>query len=200
MNIFTSGIHIDNYQRKFGAFFTPPEWANKLVKKYCFKEWLAGATVLDPTAGEGVFIKSFLNVAKEQGIELTRERICRLYGIELNQKYINNFYKSVLTEYNIKFPKTNFIQGDIFFLEKENKADILIGNPPWVNFADLDENYKEKIKHLFVDFGLVRNKIDLLLGNSRIDLATLVITKVLYSNLKENGKAIFFPSTLHLSK
>lgn len=193
MNKSTSNLYINNnYPRKFGAFFTPPKWANKLVERYCFKEWLGGATVLDPTAGEGVFIKAFLNIAKKQGIELTKERIGRLYGIELNPNYVNSFYKSVAKEYNIEFPKTNFIQGDIFFLEKEIKTDILIGNPPWVNFADLDENYKEKIKHFFIDFGLVRNKIDLLLGNSRIDLATLVITKILYSNLKENGKAIFF--------
>lgn len=185
-------FNINNYQRKFGAFFTPSKWANILVKKYCFKEWVNGATILDPTAGEGVFIKAFFNIAKERGIELTKERIRRLYGIELHPKYIDNFYKSIAAEYSIKFPKTNFIQGDIFFLEKEIKADILIGNPPWVNFADLDENYKEKIKHLFINFGLVRDKIDLLLGNSRIDLATLVITKVLYSNLKEHGKAIFF--------
>ena len=49
----------DNYKRKFGAVFTPPTWAHQLVEEHFFKEWLDGATVLDPTAGEGVFKRRF---------------------------------------------------------------------------------------------------------------------------------------------
>lgn len=182
----------DNYKRKFGAVFTPTKWADKLVEKHLFREWLGGATVLDPTAGEGVFLKAFLNIAKKHGIGLTPERVSRLYGIELNQEYVRNFYKAVAAEFSIDFPKSNFIQGDIFFQEKEIKADLLIGNPPWVNFSDLEETYKERVKHLYIHFGLVKNQKDLLLGNARTDIATLVIAKTLHSNLHENGKAIFF--------
>ena len=159
----------DNYKRKFGAVFTPPEWANKLVEKHFFKGWLNGATVLDPTAGEGVFLKAFLKIARARGIELTNNRVSRLYGIELNQEFVNNFYKSVAREFSIEFPKTNFIQGDIFFQKKEIKADLLIGNPPWVNFSDLEEMYKEKTKNLYIHYGLVKNPKDLLLGNARTD-------------------------------
>ena len=182
----------DNYKRNFGAVFTPSKWANKIVEKHFFKEWLNGATVLDPTAGEGVFLKAFLNIAKKQGIELTNDRVSRLFGIELNQEYVDNFYKSMAMEFSIKFPKTNFVQGDIFFQKKEIKANLLIGNPPWVNFSDLEETYKKRIKHLFIHFGLVKSPKDLLLGNARTDIATLVIAKVLHSNLNENGKAVFF--------
>lgn len=188
-----STLHLaDNYKRKFGAVFTPSKWADKLVEKHFFKKWLEGATVLDPTAGEGVFLKAFLSIARKQGIALTDDRISRLYGIELNQEYVNNFYKSIATEFSIEFPKTNFIHGDIFFQEKEIKADLLIGNPPWVNFSDLEETYKEKTKRLYIHYGLVKNQKDLLLGNARTDIATLVIAKVIHSNLNENGKAIFF--------
>ncbi len=182
----------DNYKRKFGAVFTPSKWADKLVEKHFFKPWLEGATVLDPTAGEGVFLKSFLNIARKNGIELTPQSVSRLYGIELNQEYVNNFYKSIAAEFSIDFPKSNFVQGDIFFQEREVKADLLIGNPPWVNFTDLEDAYKAKIKHLYIQFGLVKNQKDLLLGNARTDIATLVVSKVLHTNLNPNGKAIFF--------
>lgn len=180
------------YKRKFGAVFTPLKWATELVEKHCFKEWLDGATVLDPTAGEGVFLKAFLNIAKKQGIELSDDRVARLYGIELNQEFVNRFYKSIAADFAIEFPQTNFVQGDIFFQEKEIRADLIIGNPPWVNFSDLEETYKEKTKHLYIYFGLVQNQRDLLLGNARTDIATLVLAKTLHSNLNENGKAIFF--------
>ena len=75
----------DKYKRKFGAVFTPAKWADRLVARHFFKKWLDGATVLDPTAGEGVFLMSFFRLARERGIALTDDRVSRLYGIEWNQ-------------------------------------------------------------------------------------------------------------------
>lgn len=182
----------DNYKRKFGAVFTPFSWAKKIVAKHFFQEWLNGATIFDPTAGDGIFLECFIALAQENGMELNNEKLKRLFGIELNPKYIERFFERIKSKYAIHFPTSNFIQGDILFQENEIKADFLVGNPPWVNFTDLDENYKERIKHLFIEFGLVKNQKDLLLGNSRTDIATLILIKVLHSNLKEKGKAIFF--------
>jgi hypothetical protein len=182
----------DDYSRKFGAVFTPEKWANSLVAKYYYQRWIDGAIVLDPTAGNGVFIKAFFETAKERGVTLSEEMINRLYGIELNPLYVEDFYDSIKARYGIDFPKQNFLQGDIFFMQHEIQADLLIGNPPWVNFTDLADTYKEKIKSLFIYWGLVRNPKDLLLGSSRADIAALVISKVIHVNLKVNGEAIFF--------
>jgi len=180
------------YTRKFGAVFTPIFWAKKIVEKHFFKEWLNGATILDPTAGEGVFIEAFIFLAQEKGISLTRDQLLRLFGIELNPEFVRTFFARMSSKYSITFPPTNFVQGDILFQKQELKTDFLVGNPPWVNFTDLNDSYKDKIKHLFIEYGLVRSQKDLLLGNSRTDIATLILTKVLHDNLKENGKAIFF--------
>jgi hypothetical protein len=188
-------MHKDNlqyYNRKFGAVFTPMTWAKKIVEKHFFFKWLEGATILDPTAGDGVFVEAFLSLAKDKGIELTEENLARLFGVELNQVFVDSFFERVNSTYAVKFPESNYKQGDILFQTSEIRTDFLVGNPPWVNFTDLDENYKDKIKHLFLEFGLVGNQKDLLLGNARTDIATLILTKVLHSNLKENGKAIFF--------
>ncbi len=181
-----------NYKKKFGVVFTPLIWAKKIVLQHCYKEWLNGATILDPTAGNGVFLESFIALAKENGIALNKENLSRLYGIELYPRYVENFFERMQSQYSIQFPKENFICGDILFQKKNIKAHILVGNPPWVNFTDLDEIYKEKTKHLFIEFGLIKNQRDLLLGNSRTDIATLILAKVLHDNLQEYGKAIFF--------
>lgn len=183
---------VDSFHRRFGAVFTPMTWAKKIVDKHFFNEWLNGATILDPTSGEGVFIEAFISLAQSKGVELTEENLSRLFGIELNPVFIDNFFRRVHSTYSIEFPKLNYTQGDILFQPHEIKADFLVGNPPWVNFTDLDENYKEKIKHLFIEFGLVANQRDLLLGNARTDIASLILMKTLHSNLKEGGKAIFF--------
>lgn len=182
----------DNYNKKFGAVFTPKVWTKKIVEKHFFKEWLDGATILDPTAGDGAFIEAFLSLAVSKNISLNTNNLSRLFGIELNPEFIARFFDKVNAKYSIEFPSANFRQGDILFQSNEVKADYLVGNPPWVNFSDLDDRYKEKIKHLFIEYGLVANQKDLLLGNSRTDIASLIIMKTLHANLKENGKAIFF--------
>ncbi len=182
----------DNYKRKYGAVFTPLGWAQKIVEKHFFKEWLNGATVLDPTAGSGVFIEAFISLARMNDIELNSENISRLYGVELNEKYIARFFKKIKSFYSVDFPKKNFIHGDILFQKREIVADFLVGNPPWVNFSDLDERYKEKIKPFFIEYGLVANQKDLLLGNARTDISALIILKTLHNNLRKTGKAIFF--------
>jgi len=182
----------NDYEKKFGAIFTPKSWANKIVYDYCFKEWINGATILDPTAGDGVFIKSFFDIALRERIPVTNEMMRRLYGIELNPHYVRKFHNTFFNQYGFFFPEENYIQGDILFLNEEIKVDILVGNPPWVNYTDLDDEYKERIKHLFVFWGLAKQSKDLLLGNARTDISSLILSKVINSNLRNNGKAAFF--------
>ncbi len=189
MNILNS---IDGYSKRFGAVFTPMVWAKKIVEKHFFEAWLQGATILDPTAGEGVFIEAFLLLAREKGIELSQEKLTRLFGVELNPDFVQRFFNRIETTYSIQFPQSNYRHGDILFQQDDIKADFLVGNPPWVNFADLNDAYKETIKHLFIEYGLVANSRDLLLGNARTDIATLILMKVLHGNLRESGKAVFF--------
>ena len=57
--------------------------------------------------------------------------------------------------------------------------DILFGNPPWANFTDLSNSYKERLKPYFVAEGLVPDKKQVLLGSSRTDIAALVLKVVL---------------------
>src|SRR5581483_6083478 len=114
----------DNYKKKFGAFFTPLPWAKKLVAEDFFWQWIHGATVLDPTAGDGVFIESFISLALENNINIDDEKLSRLFGIELNPYYIEQFFQRMALKYSIKFPESNFIQGDILFQDKEITTDL----------------------------------------------------------------------------
>ncbi len=77
-------------------------------------------------------------------------------------------------------------------MSSEEQYDIIISNPPWQNFNDLPSEYKDTIKHLFFDYDLITNAKDMLLGGSRIDIAALVLQKVVAKNMKEDGEGIFF--------
>lgn len=176
-----------------GVFFTPPTWAKWVITKYeICDHWLQGATIFDPTAGEGVFLEVLIELAISQGINVTAEMLDRLWANEWQQAFIHRFLTRIQDQYDLDFPIANFLNQDILFLSQDLQVDIIVGNPPWQNFNNLPSEYKQKIKPLFHKYDLVSNSQDLLLGSSRIDLAILIIAKVLQVNLKKSGQAYLF--------
>lgn len=185
-----------------GAVFTPLDQAQLTIKETgLYEKWLDGASILDPTAGNGRFLEAFIKTARQKGERLTESRIDRLCGVEMQQQFVNVFLENMKNHYKVDFPSRNFIKGDFFFTELNKTFDFLIGNPPWLNFCDLEDSYKEKIKPLFLSSGLGQSKKELLLGNSRIDIAALIVTEAVKKNLKEAGQAYFFlPLSLFLGE
>jgi len=176
-----------------GAVFTPQIWAQFAIKEFdLFTKWLNGATIFDPTMGEGHLLDALINFGIRQKIEPQELPIHNLFGVEMNTQYFQSFLQKIKNSYNIELSLANFINDDIFFLETEQSFDIIFGNPPWQNFVDLPDTYKSKIKSQFFRYDLIGNSQDLLLGGSRIDIAALVIQKTIEKNLNSGGEAIFF--------
>lgn len=191
----------DKMPAPIGAVFTPLTYArDTILTTGLYDRWREGAVILDPTAGNGNFIESFLKIARERGEELQAKDLKNLYAIEMQEKYICEFHHKIKTEYKVDFPKKNFIQGDYLFSDLKIQADYLLGNPPWLNYCDLENHYKEKIKHFFLETGLATSKKKLLLGSSRIDMAALIIVEAIRKNLKNGGEALFYlPLSLFLN-
>ena len=178
---------------KIGEVFTPLEWAKWLINKWdIFDTWIDGARICDPTAGKGAFILALLDIARRRGVPITPERLSRLTLIEMNTSYLAWFKKNVKQEFGIDFPTTQLFCQDVIIESHPGKYDILIGNPPWVNFANLPSDYKARIKPFFLAQGLVPDRQQLLLGSSRIDIAALVLKIVLGKLLKKNGLGYFY--------
>ena len=183
----------NSFDNPIGAFFTPLQWAKWVVNKYnLYEKWLNGAIIFDPTAGEGVFLEVFIQKAVKENNKEIDALISNLYGNEREPHFVKRFLSKMKRKYDVSFPIENFTNEDILFCQKEIQADIVVGNPPWMNFNDLPNFYKEKIKPLFFKYGLVSNSQKLLLGSSRIDIAALIISKAIKDNLKQNGVAYFF--------
>ena len=191
----------DKLYAPIGAVFTPLKYALETIESTgLFTKWTEGAVIFDPTAGSGNFLESFINKARSEEIEITGFMLNNLYAVEMQGKFVARFHEKMFQEYNVKFPESNFIEGDYLFTDLKIQADYLIGNPPWLNFSDLDNLYKEKIKHFFLETGLAKNKKDLLLGSSRIDIAALIIVEAIRKNLKKGGEALFYlPLSLFLN-
>ncbi len=174
-----------------GAFFTPLQWGMKIIRRWgIHQRWAAGASVLDPTAGDGALLEALIRVALEEGIPLTEKMLGRLKGYEQQKAFCESFVRRMDRLYQLQLPGT-IEEGDFLTLPQEN-FDILLGNPPWINYTDLPEEEKAKYRPLFLYYGLGREKQQLLWGGSRIDLAALVIQKAMEEHLQPQGEAFFF--------
>ncbi len=174
-----------------GNVFTPIEWGQFAIAEFdLYSKWMNGATIFDPTMGEGNLLEALVEFGLYEGKRIEELPVSNLFGNELNTKYYKQALKKFREKYRVNMSK-NFTNED--FLLLENKAfDFVFGNPPWQNFVDLPDEYKEKIKPYFFTYDLIKNSQDLLLGGSRIDFAALIIQRAIKDFLKPGGEAVFF--------
>ena len=184
---------------QIGDVFTPLKWGEFAIAKFdIFSKWINGASVFDPTMGEGNLLEALITYGLTQGLSIHELPTNRLFGNELNTVYFNKAISKFSQKYSLDMSK-NFTNEDLLRLEPK-KYDIIFGNPPWQNFVDLPESYKEQIKSYFFKFDLVGNTQNLLLGGSRIDIAALIIQISIKDFLVQNGEAIIFmPLSLFLN-
>ncbi len=71
------------------------------------------------------------------------------------------------------------------------KFDFVVGNPPWVNWENLPEQYRENSKGLWEKYGLAKIKGKTGLGKVKKDLAMLFLVRSFDRYLKEGGKLGF---------
>ena len=176
-----------------GEVFTPLKWAKWLINRWdIFDAWIDGAHICDPTAGKGAFVLALLDIAQRRDVPITLERLSRLTLIEINASHLAWFRENVKQEFSVDFPTSQLFCQDVIIESHAGKYDILMGNPPWMNFADLPSDYKTRLKPFFLTEGLVPDRQQLLLGASRIDIAALVLKTVLGRLLKKKGVGYFY--------
>ncbi|MDE0427376.1 MAG: hypothetical protein OXN25_21180 [Candidatus Poribacteria bacterium] len=182
--------------RQIGQVFTPLKWAERLIDRWkVFDAWLDGASVCDPTAGQGVFALAMLHIARRKGVPITRERLSRLTLIEIVPLHLERFREDVKRKFDVDFPASQIFCQDVITETHDGRYDILVGNPPWTNFNNLPPTYKEHLKPFFIQEGLVPDKQQMLLGSSRVDIAALVLKVVLRRLLEKNGTGYFYLPT-----
>ena len=178
---------------RIGEVFTPPAWAVWAVREFgLYDKWKRGASVFDPTMGDGALLEAFAAAAKEDGLPLDSLPFDKLYGVEIKPAFRDAFLERMKSRYGLDLPGENFRAGDFLLFDRLPEADLLFGNPPWITFAALPEEFKTIYRKKFLDYGLVASRRNVLLGNSRTDLAALVVRKALAENLVLGGEAVFF--------
>ena len=176
-----------------GQIFTPMKWAEWLIERWdIFDAWIDGASICDPTAGQGAFALALFRLAKLRGVRVSPELLSRLTLIEVHASHLQAFQLKARQKFAIDFPPSQLLALDVITDPPNAEYDILLGNPPWANFTDLSDSYKERLKPYFVSEGLVPDKRQVLLGSSRTDIAALVLKVVLGKLLRKGGIGCFY--------
>jgi len=187
-------------QVKGTEFFTPTLWGRFAVKQHQIVEkWLNGAIILDPTMGAGHLFRALIDEALILGCPLAKLPIANLYGIEQEKKNLDSWF-NFLREYNLKLHKSNFICGDFCFTKPFIKADILLANPPWASFTNLNKDYAESLKPIYARYKLIESTNEMLWGTNRVDISALIMAIASQDWLKNKGiVAAFLPTSLFQS-
>jgi hypothetical protein len=176
-----------------GRVFTPLPWAIWLIEVAgAFRAWLDGATVLDPTCGDGAFLEAFVALARRHGITIARDAVARLHGVEIVEADKCRLLDRMQARYGVKPADDSIMTADFITAEILRRYDVIVGNPPWINFTDLPRDLKAEWGPAYIRHQLVTDKREVLLGGSRADVASLIVKKALDGALTDAGRAAFF--------
>ena len=183
---------------EIGVVYTPREWAGWLIDRGgIYDAWLSGKRVCDPSGGEGVFVLELLRKAKNNDVVILPEMIRKIGYIEMNSVACDTFFSRAKALIGDKAEYLEIHRLDVVLNPPAVRYDILMGNPPWVNFCDLPNLYKKRVKHEFILHGLVPSVKNALLGSSRTDFAALVLNSSMGRLLNPCGEGYFFlPASL----
>lgn len=73
---------------------------------------------------------------------------------------------------------------------RQEKVDIVIGNPPWVNWEYLPKEYREKSQHLWIEYGIF-GMTGRDLSFSKEDISVLITYLVIDRFIKDDGHLAF---------
>jgi len=176
-NIISSKERLQN-----GIFFTAIKTVEEIQNQFDFSKI---NTVIDTAAGSCNFL---INLAKKFPDK-------KFYGIEKHADVYKETLKKVKQYSNIQY-----FLGDVLFDKFDipfQNCDLYLGNPPFINFADLEDDYKKKIKPLWKQYFKVAKGFQLLLGESRGDISQLIFYYTIKNYLKDNAQfGVILPNSL----
>lgn len=188
-----------------GEFYTPDWLAEYILDKIGFKGD-PDQNVLDPSCGSGIFLSLEINKIKNYGNNLEipkRELLFKILrnviGFDFNPLVIItakiNYIIAIHDLLNLANKK---IEIPIYFYDviKETpsfpKFDFIIGNPPWINWEDLEKEYRESLIDLWKKYGLFSLKgNEARLGGGKKDISMLFTYLIADKYLKDNGRLGF---------
>ncbi len=197
-------IFLSDIRHRIGEFFTP----SNLVQKMLDSSYKFGLKVLDPSCGSGNFIINIIIkiLGSKESIKSKIKAISEVFGFDINPlavmtvrvnisllliEYFKDNY--LLTNFNIflidsLFPELYERDFNDDFNNLYNSFDLVIGNPPWITYKDLqNKSYQTKIRNLANDLGIKPPSQYI----THIELASIFFYSIAFKFLKQHGTVFF---------
>lgn len=121
-------------QRRLGVVYTPSEVALELTKFVLAKLGTSTQTILEPSVGDGAFLRA---------IEEVRTSNVKIHGVDIDP--------AAILSLGNEFPHAEFQCGDFinYAVNYDGPGfDLIIGNPPYIRWRNLDSSLRESVTHL----------------------------------------------------
>lgn len=139
--------------------FTPVENVEELLDWAEYKKDIYGKKVIENSCGDGQILRRIVERYIEDSLrqnknitEIKSGLENDIYGIELDPKHYKKCKENLNTianKYNINKVKWHLYCEDSLKQNFEFKFDYVIGNPPYINYRDLDEKTRKYTKENF---------------------------------------------------
>ena len=206
-------LFIDIYQEIFftitrhriGEFYTP----SSLVHKMIDDSYKFGSKVIDPACGSGNFLLEIIIkiLNSDETNESKINAVNNIYGFDVNPIAVITTQINILLIFLEYFdvgketlPVAKIFRIDSLFPEQfeknmiiglrdlYNTFDLIIGNPPWITYKDLDNKaYQIKVRELADELKIKPSSQYI----THIELATLFFYYTSLKFLKKGGKIFF---------
>ena len=188
-------------RRVSGEYYTPGWLVAHVLDRAGF-DGMGDATLLDPMCGAGAFVTRAIERLRASQPGLRASDIARrVAGIDVNHLAVLMArtacllaLRPLLGEETVAMPVA---LGDAILDEHRGAAfDIVTGNPPWVGFESLPEEYRARTKGLWKHHGLFadgggRGNMQVMLGRGKKDLSMLATCVAAEKYLKPGGRLVF---------
>lgn len=184
-------------RKSLGEFYTPDRLAEFLVSQIGRPD----EAVLDPACGSGIFLLASVRemLKRKQDSETI---LRRLHAFDLNPLAVLMAKANLALALKIRDERSIpvFLRDSILHDpdETEFQRFHILGNPPWLNWDRLPNDYREKTKSLWERYGLFSlSGNEARYGGAKKELAQLMILRVADLYLKPGGRlAMVLPASV----
>ena len=155
-------------QRKLrGGYYTPQKLAD-YITKITLKD---KKKILEPSCGDGSFLKSIKNILDNNDYNIEK-----IDAIEYIEEEANKSKRILKNINNANVTNDDFYN---FYVNCKDKYNLIIGNPPYITYHDMDDSQREFLKKSFSTC-----------NNGRFDYCYAFIEASL-KTLKNRGKMVY---------
>jgi len=168
-------------------------YGNLYVLKTVAGEFEIPVTIVEKGLLQSILAEASMALENKYDVESFKKRIEYMYKLSPQElSVLAGFYERL---YKLEMEGRNSVWIAIirnaFAPILKGRFDYVVGNPPWVNWENLPEEYREVSKDLWRYYGLAEIKGKIGLGKIKRDLAMLFLVRSFDLYLKERGKLGF---------